>query len=487
MKYTVCLFITSFLIGIFFSTYFLFEKSFSFFLILILVTLLFLKKRNIFLIILFVFFILGFFRGNFYENSFFLDEFVGEEVLVKGIVVEEPDKRENSIHYVIRLSEIKKPKEILNIKQKIRVTTSKFKEIEMGSLVEVTGKLKIPENFETDSGRTFDYENFLYKDKINYVMVFPGVRVLSESDNFSLTKELVGLKNVFVSKIMEIYPSPEAELMSGMLLGTKQSLGEDLLRDFQKTGLIHIVVLSGFNISIIISAFSKILSSFGRLSQSLILVLFIVSFILATGADPPSLRAGVMATIMLFSRVIYRETDVEITLFVAIFFMVMLKPPILIYDLSFQLSALATYGLIVLGEPFERMFKKVPETFGFRAILSSNIAVQVAVLPLLAYKIGEVSIIGLPVNILILPVVSMVMFFGFLSVIITIFIPFLSFLVALPASLLMKFMLVTVKYTASLKLATTLVPKSLFWIIMVMYVVTLAIWRYRSSPRPSSS
>jgi len=95
------------------------------------------------------------------------------------------------------------------------------------------------------------------------------------------------------------------------------------------------------------------------------------------------------------------------------FFMVWQNPKILRFDTSFQLSFLATMGLIYISPIIKNKLGFVADKFNLREIFSATISAQIAVLPLLVYKTGLVSLVGLPVNFLILPFIPLTMFFGF--------------------------------------------------------------------------
>ncbi|MEK9161495.1 MAG: ComEC/Rec2 family competence protein, partial [Patescibacteria group bacterium] len=142
-------------------------------------------------------------------------------------------------------------------------------------------------------------------------------------------------------------------------------------------------------------------------------VIGVILFAIMTGASATVLRASIMALLALTAKATGRIYTVSWALFLAGFFMVLQNPKILRFDTSFQLSFLATLGLIYLSPIVKNNIGFVTEKLGLREIFSATISAQIAVLPLLIYKTGIVSVVGLPVNFLILPFIPLTMFLGF--------------------------------------------------------------------------
>jgi competence protein ComEC len=122
-----------------------------------------------------------------------------------------------------------------------------------------------------------------------------------------------------------------------------------------------------------------------------------------------------MATLALIARATGRNYDVARALILAGVFMVLLNPFILAFDVSFQLSMLATVAVIFLSPKIEKYFKWAPERFGLRDIISVTTAAYIFVFPFILYKMGNFSLVALPANVLILPFIPFTMMLGFLT------------------------------------------------------------------------
>ena len=297
-----------------------------------------------------------------------------------------------------------------------------MKDFFYGDKIKVKGYLLKPENFKTDLNSEFDYVSFLKKNSIFYKVQPISVEYLSSQNGNFIKQKLLNLKRIFLNKIKKMIREPEASLLGGLILGAKEDMGKNLLEDFRKTGVIHIVVLSGYNLSLVADFFMKILSFFGLAISSIFGSLAIIFFTIMTGASATIVRAALMALLIIFAKNSGRTAASIRALFIAAFIMLAFNPMLILYDPSFQLSFMATFGLIILSPKMEKFFSFVPKTkLDFRGILSATLATQIFVLPLILYMMGSVSIISPIVNLLILIFVPLTMLTGFLAVVFSFF------------------------------------------------------------------
>ena len=122
---------------------------------------------------------------------------------------------------------------------------------------------------------------------------------IGEGDGGSVRSILFAVKSAFMSRIQSLLPEPHSSLLGGILLGAKESLGRAVLDDFRIVGLIHIVVLSGYNVTLVAEAIMRALSFFPRAFGMAFGAGSIVLFAILTGAGATVVRASTMA---LFSR-----------------------------------------------------------------------------------------------------------------------------------------------------------------------------------------
>lgn len=403
------------------------------------------------------------FNFSFRENKLvgFLDHKLNQKVELSGIIIDEPD---------IRIDNQKLKVAIQNQKARVLINTSLDKNFNYGDEIKFFGKIQKPENFSTDLGKEFDYINYLYKDKIIYLFNYPQIEIMSRDNGLYLKSFLFKIKGKFLEKINLLLPQPESTLAGGLILGERSSFSPILKQNFIDTGTIHIVALSGYNVSIVAEWIMKVFK-FLSFNLSIYLgILTIFLFVLMTGGASTAIRAGVMAILMLLARSTGRNYDVGRALVLAAVFMIFLNPFLLVYDLSFILSFLATIGVIFFTPKIEKYFLWVSKNFGLRDIISVSCAAYVFVLPFLLYQMGNFSLVALPANILILPFVPFTMFFSFLAGFIGIF----SYLLATPivfiAYLFLHYEISIVNFLAQFSFSSFSIPNFPLFLTILFYI-----------------
>lgn len=464
--------VISFLVGIIFQKYFNPDLYFLLFLgLLFFVSLFFVivYKRNLTknLFIISILFFVGLLRMFFAAatvDPYFYNS-VGKEVSFGSNIVEERDERDDSYRYVVQPD---------HSESRVLVVSSRSAKFDYGDRVNISGKLSLPKNFTTDTGLEFDYVSYLAKDKIHFILYQPKI-TLEKSGN-SFFKKIFSIKNFLVANIKEVVPEPNASLAAGLLFGAKQSLGTELLDKFRDVGLIHIVVLSGYNITIVASALLYLASYLGRRNLGFFVgAVFVILFGVMVGLGATVIRSIIMSLIALLAKYLGRPESALRSLFVAAFLMILWNPPILFDDPSFQLSFLATLGLIVFS-PFVSNFilnsklKNIfVEKFGIREIVSTTFSVQIFLLPMLLYLSGQVSIISFFVNPLVLPIIPVVMFFGFTTSVVGIFSTILSWPFGILSYILTEIIIKVVEHSSSLTFATLKVGVFPYYVAILCY------------------
>ena len=191
-------------------------------------------------------------------------------------------------------------------------------------------------------------------------MFYPSVELIESGHGNIIKRGLFSFKRTFLEKVGKVIPDPQVSLLGGLVVGAKQSLGEKLQEDFRKTGIIHIVVLSGYNVTIVAEAIMRFFSFLPFLFGISVGVIAIIFFAIMTGGSATIIRASLMAILVLLARATGRTQTITRALFIAGFLMLIHNPKILVFDSSFQLSFTATIALIYLAPKIEKHFHLVP-------------------------------------------------------------------------------------------------------------------------------
>ena len=479
-KNAIYFFIWAFFIGVFFETFFqIFSVEFIFFIFLFFVYFLITKFSNkkipqkvFFSFLIFFGFFLGTFRFDYFEktNTGNYDNFINQKVSHNFIISEETEIKNGRQKIVANFQ---------GSSSKVFLWDNIYPKRDYGELLYIEGYLKYPKNFKSETGRDFDYISYLKKEKIFYEILPTKIDFIKKDSGNFLKEYLFKIKKAFIAQIKKLIPSPESPLLGGILLGAKEDMGKDLLDNFRKTGVIHIVVLSGYNLSIVADFFMKIFAVFGIAFSSIFGAVSIVFFTIMTGASSTIVRASFMALIILFARATGRESEAIFALFFAGFIMLFWNPMLLVFDPSFQLSFLATLGLLVLSPKIEEKLYFLPNKFlNLRGILAATLSTQVFVFPFLLFLMGEISVISPIVNILILIFVPAVMFFGLVVVLVSFLNFYIGLLLSFPVYLILSYFLYIVDFFAKVPFAIFATKNFGFYFMAFWYFLYLLIFLF---------
>ncbi len=227
-----------------------------------------------------------------------------------------------------------------------------------------------------------------------------------------------------VSRVQRQYHHPQSDLLAGILLGVQDTMSSELRQDFRATGTSHIVALSGFNVTIIITILSGTLTAvIGRRLAFWPTLGLVISFVIMTGASASVTRAAVMAVMVMVAQQSGRPIAPSRLLAYTFIIMTAVNPLIVRYDLGFQLSFLATVGLVYLSPGLTVRLGWIPAAADLRGNLSSTLAAMAATEPLLLWTFGRFSIVAPFVNIVVLPFIPLIMAIGTIGLIIPLAVP----------------------------------------------------------------
>lgn len=397
-------------------------------------------------------------------------EALGKKVSFDALISEEPDIRDTTIRYKVQPD--------FESKSSLLLVAERFPRFNYGDKVKVLGKLDLPKNFKSDNGVEFDYVSYLSKDKIHFVIYRPKIEKIESEEEGRIVYFLYSLKHFLIFNLQKVVPEPNSSLMAGLLFGSKQSLGPELLSQFKNVGLIHMVVLSGYNITIVAYGILAAANYFGKRNLGFMLSIIILLFFgLMVGLGATVIRALVMASIAILARYLGRPTDALRALFIAGFLMIFYNPLTLISDPSFQLSFMATLGLILFSETIYKFISLkiswIPEKFAIREIVSSTFAVQIFILPLLIKMSGQVSIISFLINPIVLPFVPLTMALGAITSALGA-IPFFGFYLSWPfgalSYLLTEIIIKIVTFSSSIPFAFLSISSLSNYIVILCYI-----------------
>ncbi len=206
--------------------------------------------------------------------------------------------------------------------------------------------------------------------------------------------------------------SSHAGVATGMLLGDKGGIGQELLTSFDHVGILHLLAISGLHVSVLAGALSLLFRR-GKWSRFIAVALFLLLYAGLTNFSPSVIRAGTMLLCAILAVPLGRRADPPSSLALAFVAILLLQPRALFYT-GFQLSFAAVYGLILLTPSFMRLFKYVWRPVA--SLLSASMAVLISTAPIMALHFGRVQLMSLITNLLVLPLVPLFLIPAFAGV-----------------------------------------------------------------------
>lgn len=409
-----------------------------------------------------------------------LSRVYGRAATTQGVVVEEPAMSEKAQRLKIKITSIDNHPSGQSFF--VLATTRKYPAYALGDELKIAGVVERPENFSD-----FDYASYLARQDIFAVMAYPKIEKISEGKGSRLLLILSRLKRGFEENIDAALPEPHAAFMKGLLLGERASLPSYLTEDFKRAGVSHIVALSGYNITIVGRSITDTLLfltvpfavSFWIATAAIIL------FVLMTGAAASVVRAGIMGIMVLLAQKEGRSYHLANALVFAGAAMIFHNPFILRFDAGFQLSFLATMGLVYLSPAVERRivaflgpWNRHPRIFPFRQIFIETMSAQIMVLPLLIFLFGRVSLVSPLANLAVLIAVPYSMAVGFAAGAVGFLSVTLGSVVGWAAWVLLEYQLRVISFFARLPAASR---ETAVWLaaplLMVYGVIFWRVWK----------
>jgi competence protein ComEC len=381
-------------------------------------------------------------------------------VTVSGWVCAEPSVRARAVQLEVCATSVDAGAGDQAVRGKLLTTVPRYAGVRYGQPLALTGRLETP-----PSSSDFDYREYLQAQGVRSLLRYPEWQLLPGQAGSPLLRAAYAAKERLRLATERSLPDPEAGLLNGILLGLGHTLPEELYDGYRRVGLTHIIVISGFNLSLVVQLVLALAGRVFHRWRALWISLAAVSlYALFVGATPPVVRAAIMAGLCLLAQRLGRRAHLLTAVAVASLLMSAANPLVL-WGASFQLSFASTLALALL-EPRLAAAAEVglagasarPWLPLLRELLLASLAAQLATLPIIWATFDEVSLISLLSNILVLPSQGGIMLLGWPVPLLGLVHPLLGRMAGLPAWALLRWTNLVVEWLARLPWAAISVP-----------------------------
>jgi competence protein ComEC len=360
---------------------------------------------------------------------------------------------------------------------RILILTETFPRFNYGDLVEVTGKLQ---KRLTDSG------------KPEMWLMYPDIVIVERLNNSNsgvfrgIISKLYKFRRCIEFNFADLLPEPHVSLLSGVLLGVKGRLPDDFYQALRSTGTMHVVVASGYNVTVIAGVLVEVLVLF--VSRRWVIPLAIVGifgYTVMAGADPPIVRAAIMGSLLVAAQFFGKAYHGFWALILTGVLMAVVWP-LIVFDVGFQLSLAATFGILALTPVILRGVRRMIGFLGKGVAeeLAVTLGAQLMVLPVILVHFGKASWISPLVNLIVAFLVPVIMGVGGLLTLISFIWIDAARVFALLAWVPLTFFISVIRWFDRLGFgAFSFSFESWWWVVAYYVALGFFIWRFSKRRR----
>ncbi|HZJ83876.1 MAG TPA: DNA internalization-related competence protein ComEC/Rec2 [Clostridia bacterium] len=360
-----------------------------------------------------------------------LDKFVGQALIIKGQVLELARQENNKTSFILKLDRIEHDNKKHLVHNKLRTTiylnpeNDNLSPINIGDWIEINGEIEKPQGLRNPKG--FDYRAYLARRDIHYIIGTSEKSIISiKAGRFPWPKSWIISARESIAGVYDKYLGPEeSNLIKAMILGEKWGLPSELKDHFSKTGIAHILAISGLHIGFVVLLLNSLTKSLTLSPKATFIIqaLALGFYCILVGGHASIIRAVIMSIIILGGRVIGRKTDPLNSLCLAAFIILLLNP-LQLFEVGFQLSFGAVIGIILFNKPISSKLSMIPGNMG--GSIAVMVAAQLGTWPIIAYYFNVFSPISFLANFILVPIAGLIVMLGLIFLLLATIFPILG-------------------------------------------------------------
>jgi len=401
---------------------------------------------------LFLFFCLGLIAGvalfSWHEHTASpqtIDYYISQKVSFYGEIISEPTVKGKTVEVDVEVLQFSNKNQV---EGKVRLRTTPWPRLAYGDKVLVVCQPEKPENSE------FNYQRYLARYGIYALCFRAEVEKLGEGGGNPIKYKLFALKNYAKHVLERHIGEPESSLIAPVLFGGGDEIGDEILNNFRRTGLTHIMAVSGFNVAILAAGLGYVFFLCG-LRRKLVFILSAAAtaaYVILVGAPPSAVRAGIMSIIVIYALAIGRLARLLNIVIITAAATLIFNPRLLAADIGWQLSFAAVLGLMYLHPIIKKGLDKIlPKRLNMLGdIVAATLAAQLSTTPISLYHFGQVSLISPLANILVVWTIPFLTAASAIALPLAAVIPAIGDILFLPSFIIAKYIIFIVQILANI-------------------------------------
>ena len=400
-----------------------------------------------------------------------------------GTIISNPIEKEYNIQYILEVEQVNKDISYKNTKILLKIKKEKIK-FKYGDKIKLIAEIEEPSSQRNKGG--FDYKQYLKTKKIYVIASTKESNIyLIKENNVNIINKFVNvISNKIKEKTNKILDKDKASIITAILIGNKDNLSDEIEEDFRNSSLSHILAVSGMHVSYIIMIIAFVINK-GKINKKIskiFIILFLLFFMLLTGKTPSVERASLMSIYMILGSMLYKKTNTLASISISMI-IILIENTYSILDIGLQLSYSGTIG-IVLIYPILKNFKtnkikKLKIIDKAVDILLVTISANIILFPIVLFHFNTVSTVFLFSNLLVSPIIGIIIFLGFFTIIISYIFPFFTFIFSSILQFVLNILLKTAHIIGNLPFSKIILPTPKIYKIVIYYIIILIILKYK--------
>lgn len=378
-----------------------------------------------------IFFALG--AGRFYLADNLpaddISKFTNQNVKIFGVIRDEPQYKNSVSRFTVEVETVQIGKQKFSASGAMILNS--YREnipANIGDKISAVGNLKFITNYKNPG--QIDNVTRMKADGITARMTADknGVEIEKVAGNFwiQFKRFVAAIRAHYRESMQKVMSADDAAAIFAMLFGGYAGINQELVNDFITTGIVHILSVSGAHMSLLAAFVAGLFEWLGKhfkIPRFAILtfgIFIIILYAILSGMLPQVIRSAIMG-ILFFTGFVLKQESLGARLLTLTALAMLIKNPLLIYDISFQLSFSSTAGLIYITPHIKKFLYKIPQIISVP--FAMTVGAQIASLPIVIWYFNKISLSSVLANIFVMPFLEFVIVGGLVAGIFAFIVP----------------------------------------------------------------